>query len=331
MAVGSFVSVGRSLDTAIERVKLAEQVGYESVYVTHIAGHDALTILAAYACHTERVLLGTGVVPIYTRTPAAMAQTAASLNAISGGRLVLGLGVSHRPVVEGWHGQTIDKPVAEIKEYVGKVRAILAGEQPEPGGKWPTGFALLPDVRAPDTRVYMAGLSPAMLRAAGEAGDGVVLWLCNPNYIRDVVVPEVTKGRERAGQAAGGLRHRRRRAVGGRRERGRRVRGHAPRPADLLLAAVLPGHDRALRLRRGCRALRRGLRGPRGHGRGDLRRLPADAHRRGRARTRSARACGATRRPERPRPASAPIAKTDFEATLRAAALQAISVAIDAL
>lgn len=205
MALGCFVSVGRSLDSAYARVEMAEALGYESVYVTHIAGHDGLTILTAYACRTERVLLGTGVVPIYTRTPAAMAQTAASVSAVSGGRLVLGLGVSHRPVVEGWHGQTIDKPVAEMTEYVSKVRAILAGEQPEPGGKWPTGFALLPGLRVPDVRIYMAGLSPAMLRACGEVGDGVVLWLCNPNYIRDVVVPEVTKGRERAGKPLDGF------------------------------------------------------------------------------------------------------------------------------
>src|SRR5919198_2389463 len=129
MGIGCFVSVGRSLQEAIERAKLAEELGYESVYVTHVNGPDALTVLAAYACATQRVRLGTGVVPIYTRTPATMAQTAATLHALSGGRLNLGLGVSHRPVVEGWHGQSIDKPVAEMKEYVGKVRAILSGEQ----------------------------------------------------------------------------------------------------------------------------------------------------------------------------------------------------------
>jgi alkanesulfonate monooxygenase SsuD/methylene tetrahydromethanopterin reductase-like flavin-dependent oxidoreductase (luciferase family) len=205
MAVGCFVSTGRSLDTAIERVRLAESLGYEASYVTHIAGRESLTVVTAYALATERIRVGTGVVPIYTRTPATMAQTAATIDELSSGRLNLGLGVSHRPVVEGWHGQTIDSPVAEMREYVTIVRAILRGEAPPPGEKWQTGFQLGGLDPRPDVRIYIAGLSPGMLRLAGEIGDGVILWLCNPNYIRDVVVPEVTTGRERAGQTLEGF------------------------------------------------------------------------------------------------------------------------------
>jgi probable F420-dependent oxidoreductase len=201
MALGCFVSTGKSLDRAVERVRLAEELGYESVYVTQIAGRDALTVITAYALSTSRIRVGTGVVPIYTRTPATMAQTAATIDELSGGRLNLGLGVSHRPVVEGWFGQTIDKPVAEMKEYVAIVRAILRGEDPPPGQKWQTGFRLGGLDPRPDVPIYGAALSPGMLRAVGEVCDGVILWLCNPNYIRDVVVPELTTGRERAGKA----------------------------------------------------------------------------------------------------------------------------------
>jgi F420-dependent oxidoreductase-like protein len=204
MGLGCFVSVGRSLDQAVERVRLAEALGYEAVYVTHIAGRESLTVITHYAAQTERVRIGTGVVPIYTRTPATMAQTAATIDEISGGRLNLGLGVSHRPVVEGWHGQTIDKPVSEMREYVAIVRAILRGEDPPAGEKWQTGFRLA-GLSRPDVRIYVAGLSPRMLRTAGEIADGVILWLCNPSYIRDVVVPEVTKGRERAGRSFEGF------------------------------------------------------------------------------------------------------------------------------
>ena len=205
MAVGCFVSTGRSLERAIERVRLAEELGLESAWVTQLAGRDALTVLTAYALRTERIRLGTGVVPIYTRTPATMAQTAATVDELSGGRLRLGLGVSHRPVVEGWHGQTIDKPVSEMREYVTIVRAILAGEDPPPGAKWPTGFRLVGVDPRPDLPIYVAGLSPRMLRAAGEIADGTVLWLCNPEYIRDVVVPEVRAGREAAGKSPDGF------------------------------------------------------------------------------------------------------------------------------
>jgi F420-dependent oxidoreductase-like protein len=204
MGLGCFVSVGRSLDQAADRVRLAEELGYEAVYVTHINGRESLTVLAHYAAHTDRIRLGTGVVPIYTRTPATMAQTAATIDELSGGRLVLGLGVSHRPVVEGWHGQTIDKPGTEMREYLAIVRAILAGEEPPAGGKWQTGFRLGMPARA-DLPIYVAALSPRMLQTAGEIADGVILWLCNPNYIRDVVVPEVAKGREKTGKPLDGF------------------------------------------------------------------------------------------------------------------------------
>jgi alkanesulfonate monooxygenase SsuD/methylene tetrahydromethanopterin reductase-like flavin-dependent oxidoreductase (luciferase family) len=193
------------LEGAIERVKLAESLGCESVYVTHIAGWESLTVLTAYALATSRIRVGTGVVPIYTRTPATMAQTAATIDEISGGRLTLGLGVSHRPVVEGWHGQTIDRPVHEMREYTAIVRAILRGEDPPAGAKWQTGFRLFGLDTRPRLPIYIAALSPAMLRLAGELGDGVLLWLCCPEYIRDVVIPEVRKGRERAGKTLEGF------------------------------------------------------------------------------------------------------------------------------
>ncbi len=198
MGVGCFVLAGRSLDRAVARVKLAEELGYEAVYLTHVAGHEPFIVLTAYALATQRIRLGTGVTPIYTRTPANMAQTAATVDELSAGRLNLGIGVSHRPVVEGWYGQTIDKPVREMREYVAIVRAILTGEDPPAGEKWRTGFRLAGLEPRPELPIYVAALSPAMLRAAGEIADGVVLWLCNPEYIERVVVPEVTRGRERA-------------------------------------------------------------------------------------------------------------------------------------
>lgn len=205
MGPGCFISTGRSLDDAIERVKLAESLGYDSAYCTHIAGRDSLTVLTAYALATERIRVGTGVIPIYTRTPASMAQVAATIADLSGERLILGLGVSHRIVVEGWFGQTIDRPVAEMKEYVSIVRAILAGEDPPAGSKWRTGFHLAGVGPFPQTPIYGSALSPAMLRAVGETCDGVILWLCDPDYVRDVVVPEVATGRERAGKSLEGF------------------------------------------------------------------------------------------------------------------------------
>jgi alkanesulfonate monooxygenase SsuD/methylene tetrahydromethanopterin reductase-like flavin-dependent oxidoreductase (luciferase family) len=205
MGLGSFIAAGRSLETALQRVELAERLGYESVYVTHIAGRDSVTALMAYACRSERVRLGTGVLPIYSRTPVATAQSFATLDEFSGGRAVMGLGVSHRPTVEGWYGQAIDKPLREMREYVGVVRAILRGEDPPASDKFRTYFRFMGYQARAELPIYVAALSPGMLRLAGELADGVMLWLCNPDYIRDVVVPTVAEGRERAGKPLDGF------------------------------------------------------------------------------------------------------------------------------
>ena len=205
MALGTFIGVGKSLETALQRVELAEKLGYESAYVTHIAARDSITVLMAYAARSEKLRLGTGVTPIYSRTPAAAAQSYATLDEFSGGRAVAGLGVSHRPVVEAWYGQEIDKPLREMREYVGIVRAILRGEDPPQGEKFRCAFHFMAFEPRPDIPIYLAGLSPGMLRLAGEIADGVVLWLCNPDYIREVVVPTVAEGRAKAGKPAEGF------------------------------------------------------------------------------------------------------------------------------
>lgn len=203
--MGTFISVGRSLETAMQRVRRAEELGYESVYVTHIAARDSLTVLAAYASRTSRVRLGTGVLPIYSRTPVATAQAAATIDELSGGRLVLGLGVSHRVTVENWYGASIEKPVRDMRAYVAALRAIFEGGDPPAEGPFPTRFHFMGYRARADLPIYVAALSPAMLRLAGEIADGVILWLCNPDYIERVVVPEVREGRRRAGRELEGF------------------------------------------------------------------------------------------------------------------------------
>jgi alkanesulfonate monooxygenase SsuD/methylene tetrahydromethanopterin reductase-like flavin-dependent oxidoreductase (luciferase family) len=205
VGLGAFIGVGKSLETALQRVELVERLGYESAYVTHIAARDSVTTLTAYACRSERLLLGTGVMPIYSRTPVATAQSFATLDEFSGGRAIIGLGVSHRPVVEAWYGQSIDKPLREMREYVAAVRAILRGEDPPQGERFRSSFHFMGFEPRPDIPIYLAGLSPGMLRLAGEIAEGVVLWLCTPDYIRESVVPAVAEGRRKAGKPAEGF------------------------------------------------------------------------------------------------------------------------------
>jgi F420-dependent oxidoreductase-like protein len=203
--IGAFISAGRSLDSALDRVRLADELGFESVFTTHIAGRDSLSLLMAYASVTERVRLGTGVVPIFSRAPASMAQSTATIDEFSGGRMVLGIGVSHQITVENWYGAKIEKPVTQMREYASILRAIFRGEPPPEGEFFSTRFQFMGYAARPDLPIYLAALSPNMLRLAGEIGDGVMLWLCNPDYVRDVVVPSVSEGRERAGKSLEGF------------------------------------------------------------------------------------------------------------------------------
>ncbi len=205
MGIGAFIGTGKALDPALERVRLAESLGYESVYTTHIAGRDSLTVLTRYATVTERVRLGTGVLPIFSRTPASCAQTAATIDEISGGRMVLGLGVSHKVTVENWFDSRIEKPVTQMREYASICRAILTGEAPPQGDFFNSKFAFMGYSPRPELPIYIAALSPNMLQLAGEIADGVMLWLCNPDYIRETVIPEVAKGREKAQKSMDGF------------------------------------------------------------------------------------------------------------------------------
>jgi alkanesulfonate monooxygenase SsuD/methylene tetrahydromethanopterin reductase-like flavin-dependent oxidoreductase (luciferase family) len=199
--IGAFITPGRSLPKTLERVALADRLGYDAAYTTHVAGRDALTTLMAYAAAGDRIRVGTGVVPIFSRTPATMAQTAATIDEYSGGRMVLGLGVSHRVTVENWHGQRITKPVTQMRQYVAGVRAILTGQEPPDSEFFPTKFAFMGYEARAELPIYVAALSPNMIRLAGEVADGVMLWLCCPGYIRDTVVPALRDGAESSGRS----------------------------------------------------------------------------------------------------------------------------------
>jgi F420-dependent oxidoreductase-like protein len=197
----AFLGVAKSLSNAVGRVQLAESLGYESTWTTQIAGRDTLMVLTEYARGTERIKLGTGVVPIYSRTPAMMAQTAATLGEISGGRFICGIGVSHKPAVEAWYGQPYEHPLRDMREYLTILRGILDdGGVGAKGERFSASFGWLgyePPHRVP---VYISALSPKMCRLAGEMAHGAVLWCCTPDYIRDHVIPNVRAGAEEAGR-----------------------------------------------------------------------------------------------------------------------------------
>jgi F420-dependent oxidoreductase-like protein len=202
--VGAYLSPREDLRRAVALVRTAEALGYESVWTTHGSGRDGFLVLAAYGHATARIGLGTGVVPIYPRHPVAMAQEAATLTELSGGRFRLGIGVSHGPSMRDALGLDMGRPLELMREYVAVLRGALAGEVRFEGRhyrvRWTGAFRA-----APPPPVLLAGLAPPMLELAGEVADGVVLWLCAPAYVRDVAVPALRRGRARAGRDLGGF------------------------------------------------------------------------------------------------------------------------------
>jgi probable F420-dependent oxidoreductase len=180
------LNLGLPVAGLVEVARRAEQLGYDRVWAAEAGTNDAFGLLTACACATSRISLATGVVPIQTRTPALMAQSAATLQDVSGGRFALGLGVSSPVVVSRWNGQPYDRPLRRIREYVAVVSALLSGEKvSRPSGLYPVeGYRLLMHVPSPPPPVLLAALNPAMLRLAGEIADGVLL-----NWIGAAAVP----------------------------------------------------------------------------------------------------------------------------------------------
>ena len=194
------------MDESVARAKAAERLGYESVWTTQLPdARDAALVLAAYAMNTTRVKLGTGVLPLYTRHPTAMAQMAATLDELSGGRFILGLGISHKVTVEAMWGLRLEEPVVAMREYLTLVRASLQEGQAHQDGKYFSAHWSYSAPRRADLPIMISALSPRMLELAGELTDGVVLWMCSPDYVRDQVVPRVKAGREKAGKSLQGF------------------------------------------------------------------------------------------------------------------------------
>ncbi|HZT44706.1 MAG TPA: LLM class F420-dependent oxidoreductase [Gaiellaceae bacterium] len=171
----------------------AEALGYDSAWAAEAWGTDAVTVLAWLGARTTRLKLGAGILQIPARTPAMTAMTAATLDLMSGGRLLLGLGTSAPPVAEGWHGQAFGKPLARTREYVEIVRSALRREPLEHHGEHyelPLGdhgaLKLMARPLRAEIPIYLAAIGPRNVQLATEIADGwLPIWL-SPERLRDV-------------------------------------------------------------------------------------------------------------------------------------------------
>ncbi|HET9125416.1 MAG TPA: LLM class F420-dependent oxidoreductase [Solirubrobacteraceae bacterium] len=187
---------------ARETILEAERLGYDSVWTAEAYGSDALTPLAWWGAATQRIGLGTAIMQISARTPAATAMAAMSLDHLSGGRMILGLGVSGPQVVEGWYGQPFARPLARMREYISIIRAIWAREEPVTSEgphyplPYPDGTGLGKPLKSSihplrsSIPIYLAAEGPKNIAMAGELCDGWLALFLSPHrdgYYREAL------------------------------------------------------------------------------------------------------------------------------------------------
>jgi F420-dependent oxidoreductase-like protein len=191
----------------------ADRLGYSVVWAAEAYGSDAVSVVAWVAAQTTRVDVGTAVMQIPARTPAATAMTAATLDTLSGGRFRLGLGVSGPQVSEGWHGVRFDQPLGRTREYVDIVRMALRRERvsytgrhftlPLPDGPGKPLKLIVHPVRD-DLPVYLAAVGPRNLELTGEIADGWLAIFFSPEH-SGPQLRAIAAGRERAGRTLEGF------------------------------------------------------------------------------------------------------------------------------
>ena len=203
---------GKVINIEIDRIKRAESMGYDSVWTAEAYGSDAVTPAAWILAQTDTIKVGTAIMQMPGRSPACTAMTAMTLNQLSKGRFILGLGASGPQVVEGWHGVAYGRPVTRIKEYVAIVKKIMAREGPVEykgyhynlpyTGSDSTGLGKpLKSILQADTSIpiYTASITPKGMEGSAEVADGVFpIWMNPERY--DVFAESIDKGLKKAGK-----------------------------------------------------------------------------------------------------------------------------------
>jgi alkanesulfonate monooxygenase SsuD/methylene tetrahydromethanopterin reductase-like flavin-dependent oxidoreductase (luciferase family) len=194
MRVGVSIPVEERLPATrlVELAQIAERGGFDTVVAGEVQGPEAMALLGAVAASTERITIGSGVVPMATRGAALTAMGFATLASLAPGRVFAGVGVSSPLVVEQWHGRTFEAPLPYVRRFLPELRRALDGERLD------SGFRLALDVehRVP---IVLAAMRPRMIELAGELADGVFLTWCPPDEAPDRVAL-ARRGAERAGR-----------------------------------------------------------------------------------------------------------------------------------
>lgn len=183
----------------VEAARRAEADGFDSFWISQIFGIDALTALAVAGGQVPRIEVGTAVVPTFPRHPMMLASQALTVQQVTGGRLALGIGLSHQIVVESMWGYSWEKPVRHMREYLDALLPLLRGEAADVHGEDVTAVGAVEVADAPAPEVLVAALGTQMLRVAGTRGCGTITWCTGERALLDHVVPTLTAASEGAG------------------------------------------------------------------------------------------------------------------------------------
>jgi F420-dependent oxidoreductase-like protein len=205
MKIGLMIATAGAADlnAVLGQIERAQALGLASVWVPSVRSFDALTVLALAGRQTRTVELGTFVIPTYPRHPAALAEQALAVQAASGGRLALGIGLSHRRTMEGMLGFDWSHPIRHMREYLTCLTPLLRGELTSFAGQEfrIEGYQLsVPGATPPP--VLVAALGPQMLRLAGRLADGTAVWMGGPRYLAEHALPGITAAAQQAGRPA---------------------------------------------------------------------------------------------------------------------------------
>ena len=203
MRIGVMFDTETDFDHVVAQVAGLHEAGIEAAWASQIFAYDALTVLAAVGREVPGIGLGTAVVPTYPRHPVMLAGQALTVQAVTGGRLTLGIGLSHQLVIENVFGQSFDKPARHMREYLSILMPTLGGEQVTFAGETLSASTFGPlgvDAAAPP--VLVAALGTTMLGIAGRMAAGTVTWMTGPVTIESHIAPTIAKAAAEAGRPA---------------------------------------------------------------------------------------------------------------------------------
>ena len=185
----------------------AEAAGFRNIWLSEIIFGDAVVPAAAIACNTKTIGIATGILGLWARSPVTTAMTAANLHRLSGGRFVLGVGLQSHTYVANWHGRTYERPLRAVREYLTMMRSLVDGEPTTYEGEIfrVEQFQLMMPPAETRLPIYLAGIGPKMAQLAGELADGILGYCYSEQYLREVVVPNVRIGAEKAGRSLEGF------------------------------------------------------------------------------------------------------------------------------